>query len=110
MVIVGFAFDRGSFNAYANGRLVANTVHSSPADGFEAYLAEAQWPRFLLDLRNPSSPAAATLLGERRTIWAIGALWNEANQLADHRYPVVLRSAFDILVYFRDTTASRLRR
>ncbi len=110
MVIVGFAFDRGSFNAYANGRLVPNTIHSSPADGFEAYLAEARRPRFLLDLRNPSSPAAAALLGERRTIWTIGALWNEANRLSDHRYPVVLRSAFDILVYFQDTTASRLRR
>jgi erythromycin esterase len=109
MVIIGFDFRRGSFTAISGGRLTANTIAVSPANGYEEFFAQAGYPRLIVDLRNPSSAAAAEYLAQRRSLWAIGSLW-DGTRPDDFRYTTVLPQAFDIIIYIEETTASRVRR
>ena len=108
MVVVGFAFDRGTFNAVSRSSLGPQTIASSPPYGYEKFFATAGQPRFLLDLRRPP-PVAAQFLAQSRPIWRIGALYDEWNAPWYYRWTLPLDAAFDLIVYFETTTASRLR-
>ena len=109
MVVVGFAFDRGTFNAVSpQSGLGPQTIGSPQFGGYEQFFATAGHPRFLLDLRRPP-PVAAQFLAQPKSIWSIGAGFNELQQPRFYRSTLSLDAAFDLIVYFETTTASRLR-
>lgn len=106
MVVFGFSFLRGEFTAVQgqNG-LRTLSVRGSRPGGWERFFQKAGKPRFLLDLRDVRSPAAARTLSESRTLWLIGAAWNDE---ATSRWPIAPPKAFDVMIYIEDTTASHV--
>ena len=103
MVVLGFAFNRGSFQAIGarGGGLQNFTVAPAPAGSFDALLATAGLPLFALDMR--SAPPS---LGEARQTRQIGAVFSnetEANYLARVSAP----SIFDAILFVENTTAAR---
>jgi erythromycin esterase len=109
MVVFGFAFDKGSFNARGNEGLTAYYVGGAPSDGWEdTFLAKAGKPRFFLDLRNVSSPAVAEILQSHRTMWIVGAVFASGTVLQSHRWRVRMAFAFDVIIYIESVQASRL--
>ena len=110
MFVVGFAFDGGTFNARSRPQSGPRpqTTPPSPPGGCEEFFATAGQPRFLLDLRRPP-PVAARFLAQRRSIWFIGSVYDESLPTEFYRWAPPLDAAFDLLVYFETTTASRLR-
>jgi erythromycin esterase-like protein len=109
MVIFGFAFHQGSFQAIEYGKgLREFTVGSSPEGSLDAALSGARIPLFALDLR-PTESAAA----EVRDWWrlphatrSIGAVYSDAggptyfaNQVAPDTY--------DVLLFVEKTTQAR---
>ncbi len=119
MVIFGFDFDHGSFNAigmlgydsptdYINLGLAAQTIPAGPDDGWEKFFATANRPRFFLDVRNPSSAEAKTYLAGRQKMWFIGAGWNGIYRY--YRPYTALPDRYDVIIYVQTTTASQLRR
>jgi erythromycin esterase len=103
MVVLGFAFNRGAFQAIGarGGGLQNFTVSQAPAGSFDSLLATANIPIFALDMRN----APATLREPRQTR-QIGAVFSndtEANYLARVSLPTV----FDAILFVENTTAAR---
>jgi erythromycin esterase len=109
MVIFGFAFHQGSFQAIENGKgLREFTVGPAPEGSLDAALSGAQIPLFALDLRSTESAPA-----EVRDWWrvphqtrSIGALYADAggpmyfaNQIAPETY--------DVLLFVEKTTQAR---
>jgi erythromycin esterase-like protein len=105
MVVFGFAFDRGSFNAYNGGVLRANTVRSW-SGGAEEVLRSARHPRMFVDLRDIGSTAAAGYFRANRTLWQIGALFETE---AGARVATPVARAYDVLIWIEEVSASRLR-
>jgi erythromycin esterase-like protein len=103
MVVLGFAFNRGSFQAIGarGGGLQNFTVAPAPDGSFDALLSTAGIPLFALDMRN-----APPALRETRQTRQIGALFSnetEANFLARVSAP----SIFDAILFVENTTAAR---
>ena len=103
MVVLGFAFNRGSFQAVrtGGGGLQNFTVASAPAGSFDALLASAGIPIFALDLRN--APPALRETRPTRQIGAMFANETEANYLARVSPPAI----FDAILFVENTTAAR---
>ncbi len=103
MVVVGFAFNQGSFRAVevGVGKIRDFTVPPAPADSLDGALAAARLPLFALDLRK----APPWFLQERKSR-QIGAGFSEGNADA---YLMAIRpaAAFDALLFVDTTTASR---
>lgn len=103
MVVVGFAFNQGSFRAVevGVGKIRDFTVPPAPADSLDGTLAAARLPLFALDLRK----APPWFLQERKSR-QIGAGFSEGNADA---YLMAIRpaAAFDALIFIDTTTASR---
>jgi erythromycin esterase len=116
MVVFGFSFYEGSFNAYAydtaTGSYGALTEHPAgplPADSVEGYLHNAGIPRFFLDLREMSSEAAGSAwLGTPHWLRFVGAEYDPELPPEDYAFWVSLPKAFDVLIYFDETTPSVL--
>lgn len=109
MVVFGFAFDNGWFNARGNEGLTAYRIYGAPSDGWEkTFFMKAGKPRFFLDVRSPSSKAAAEFLQSHRTMWIVGALWVSGSVLQAHRWPVGLPITFDVIIYIESVRASTL--
>jgi|GEM_PF-2076305 len=111
MFIIGFTFRSGSFRAVliVGSATLGHRVHVSQqplAGSYEHYLASADMPRMLIDLRQiaPGSPATDWLIGPR-PLRAIGSVYNE---LTPERWytDVKLTEMFDLLIYFQDTRHS----
>jgi erythromycin esterase-like protein len=103
MVVMGFAFNRGSFQAVGarGGGLQNFTVGPAPSGSLDALLGAAGIPLFALDLRN----APAWLRAERPTR-QIGSMFGsetESNYLMRMSAP----AAFDVLLFVENTTAAR---
>ncbi|MGD2178895.1 MAG: erythromycin esterase family protein [Anaerolineae bacterium] len=118
LVVFGFSSYGGAFNAldydtatdsYAG--LTAHQAGPSVPNSYEQYLHSAELPRFFLDLRRitADSPAGSWLL---RPHWLhfVGATYDRQSRPEDNAYVVVLPEAFDVLVYFDETTPSALLR
>jgi erythromycin esterase len=105
MVVFGFSFLRGEFIARGQNGLGTQSVSGSRPGGWERFFQKAGKPRFLLDLRDVRSPAAARTLAEWRSLWLIGAVWNDGGK---DRWPIAPPRAFDVVIYIEDTTASHL--
>ena len=110
MVVFGFDFASGSFNAYpydlqtntATGSLTHFEVELPPSDSYEYIFQAASLPRFFLDMREPPS----WLLGPLR-FRSIGAVYDQSSPLTYYA-PVPLPSMFDVLIYFQHTSPSTL--
>jgi erythromycin esterase-like protein len=114
MVIVGFDFYAGEFNAMAwkNGQpaggLRTHRVDAPPSGSYEAYFHSAGMPRMILDLRGIDDGSSATSwLAGPRMMRSIGAAYDDAMP-ANYLYPARLPKEYDVIVYFENTTPSRL--
>lgn len=108
MVIAGFAFDRGSFNAFGPNRFGVYSTYPYPPGGWEEYFREAGYARFVLDLRNPlRSPEAKTFLAQSRRMWAIGSVWMPDN-MNNNRWGAQLSTAFDVIIYIESVTPTTI--
>jgi erythromycin esterase-like protein len=103
MVVLGFAFNRGSFQAIGarGGGLQNFTVGPAPGGSFDALLGGAGIPLFALDLRN----APAWLREERlsRQIGAVFATETASSYVTRLSAPAI----FDGILFVENTTAAR---
>jgi erythromycin esterase len=106
MVVFGFVFDRGSFNAINEGVLRANRVES-PATGVEVALRGVA-PLMIVDLRNIGSTEARNYFAQPQSHWMIGAVFQGST--ATYRSRASLKDSYDALIWIEDTTASKLLR
>jgi erythromycin esterase len=110
MVVLGFAFNRGSFQAIgrANGRstsLQQHTVGPADADSFDATLAGAHIPVFALDLRHPTPGSVASWLDSvQRTRW-VGAVFDPGTPEM-YMTSFTPRRTFDAVLFVDSTTAA----
>ena len=100
MVVFGFAFNQGSFQAVAmgeGGRLKDHTVPPAPAGSLDATLAASGIPLFALDLRlAPKSGPVAEWLSAPHKTRSIGAMYPDGEpfafmgELAPENYNAIL--------------------
>lgn len=104
MVVFGFLFYQGSFNA--GGKTFH--VDAPPIDSYESFFHEAGLPRFFLDLRSVKTGAVAS-------DWLF--VPHPFRQIGGSYHPGVMQSGFltaalarvfDVVVYFQDTSPSLL--
>jgi erythromycin esterase len=115
MVVVGFTFQRGAFNASGIDSATRRTTPFGPQEvlppvpgSYEAYLSLAGLPRYMLDLRpGLTDGAVAEWFGESRWIRSIGWAYDRNNVAATTQL-IVLPEAFDVIIYFEESTPSRL--
>jgi len=108
MVVCGFSFDEGSFQAVGLGdRLQDFLVGPSPPDTLDSALAETGLPLFAVDLRkaNGNETVHRWLSIAHRTR-TIGAVYNEL--LPPSTYlPQVIPDNFDVIFFVKRTTPAR---
>jgi len=105
MVVFGFAFDQGSFQAIDQGSGLRNfTVTAAPAGSLDATLAASGIPTFALDLRHvPADSSAAAWLKEPHKTRSIGAVYSEAS---NYFYELSPQANFDAILFVNHTTAA----
>jgi erythromycin esterase-like protein len=108
-VVVGFATGTGTYTAVANmgtpqSKLQRDNVLQAPPEGsVESFLASADIPSFVLDLRRAitTSPGSSWAT-EQRMIRSIGA-----GAMDQQFFPVVVNDIFDLIVWQAATSASQ---
>jgi erythromycin esterase len=110
MVVLGFAFNRGSFQAMSGGGGVMSgnarrprsfTVGPASKNSFDGLLASAHIPLFVLDLRHAPTP-----LREVRPTRLIGSAF--ANEMESQFFArVSAPTVFDAIVFVESTSAAR---
>lgn len=104
MVVLGFACHQGRYTAVGDKGLGSHDIQAPPPGSVESYFHSTHLPRFILDLRKASTEAPESQwLTQPIRFRSIGAL---AIEQQFHPYNVSM--AFDALIYFEKTTASRL--
>lgn len=108
MVVFGFAFNQGSFQAVERGKGLHDfTVAPAPAGSLDATLAATGIPLFALDLRSaPKSGPVATWLSQPHKTRSIGALYSE-DAAAQFFWETNILKSFDLLLFVEKTTAAR---
>lgn len=108
MVVFGFAFNQGSFQAVERGKGLHDfTVAPAPAGSLDATLAATGIPLFALDLRSvPKSGPVATWLSEPHKTRSIGAVYSE-DAAAQFFWETNILKSFDVLLFVEKTTAAR---
>jgi hypothetical protein len=109
MVVFGFAFNQGSFQAMAQGGggLKDHTVPPAPAGSLDATLAASGIPLFALDLRQaPKSGPVTEWLNDHHKTRSIGALYPEGDPFAFMRDQVAPEN-FNVILFVEKTTAAR---
>ena len=103
MLVLGFAFNRGAFQAVGarGGGLQTFTVGPAPAGSLGALLGTAGIPIFALDLRN--APPALHETRPSRQIGAVFASEAESNYFRRMSAPAI----FDAILFVENTTAAR---
>jgi len=108
MVVFGFAFHQGSFQAVESGKGLRDfTAPPAPAGSLDATLAASGIPILALDLRQlPKTGAVGQWWNEPRKTHNIGAMYSEAS--ADN-YLQAMRAqeSYDALLFVEKTTAAR---
>ena len=109
MLVFGFGFNQGSFQAreQVGGLLRDFTVRPAPADSLDSTLAATGIPLFALDLRDaPKTGPVATWLSEPHKARSIGSMYSEDS---DGQYLFELKAAqsFDAMLFVEKTTAAR---
>lgn len=115
MVIFGFMFYSGSFNAFTMNKpsqrnLTVHHVEPPPENSYEYYFHSTAMLRLFLDLRGiqPGSPATDWLV-EPHSFRSIGKGYDESNPLLFFQV-AALPQVFDVIIYFQDTSPSVLWR
>jgi erythromycin esterase len=109
MVVFGFAFNQGSFQAIdmGGGGLRPFTVASNDPGSLDATLASAGLPIFALDVRNaPATGPVATWLNQPHATRWIGSGFQDGTS---QRYlaNIVAPKTFDAILFVDKTTAAR---
>jgi len=107
MVVCGFSFDEGSFQALEKGKgLRQFTVGPGGADTLDGVLAATGQPLFAVDLRRaPAGSAVARWLESPQKMRSIGAWYRENMQGGG--FAEVIPRDFDVLFFAKHTTAAR---
>jgi len=108
MVVFGFAFNQGSFQAIERGKGLRDfTVSPAPAGSLDATLAATGIPLLAIDLRKiPKASPVGTWWSQPHKSRNIGAMYatDMDNQfLIDMKAP----ESFDVLLFVEKTTAAR---
>ncbi|MGH6814817.1 MAG: erythromycin esterase family protein [Hyphomicrobiaceae bacterium] len=109
-IVVGFAFDRGSFQAIGSAGLMSHTVPPMPEGSLDAALAKAGIPIFALDLRTvPAAGPVSDWFASKPASRSIGALYDaaRADEFLARSDP---RHDFDLLMFVETTTRARPNR
>jgi len=106
MVVCGFSFDQGSFQALQRGKgLRQFTVGPAIPGSLDAALAAAGIPLFAVDLRAaPSSGAVAEWLNTPQPMRSIGAIYSDSAPEA--YFGLVSPHSFDVILFVKYTTAA----
>jgi erythromycin esterase len=116
LVVFGFSFYGGAFNAYdydtatnSYDGLKAHQVGPLAPNSYERYLHSTESPRFFLDLRQiTTDSSASSWLLKPHWLRFVGAGYDRESKPEDNAFVVVLPEAFDVLIYFDETTPSIL--
>ena len=107
MLVVGFAFDHGSFRAIDTAKKALTEHTAAPLDegSFDHVLATSGPPLFVLDLRAATGDARRWL-DSALPMRSIGAVYNDAapKSFVSHIHP--LRS-FDAIFFVNETTSAK---
>lgn len=108
MVVFGFAFNQGSFQAVEPGKELRDfTVPPAPTDSLDATFAAAGIPLFALDLRDtPKTGPVATWLNEPHKTRSIGASYSP-DSAAHYLLDMSVKQSFDVMLFVEKTTAAR---
>ncbi len=108
MVVFGFAFNQGSFQAIERGKGLRDfTISPAPAGSLDATLAATGIPLLAIDLRKiPKGSPAETWLSQPHKSRNIGAMY--ATDM-DNQFLIDLKApdSFDVLLFVDKTTAAR---
>jgi len=107
MVICGFSFYEGSFQAVVPHRgLQTVLVGASPSDALDAAFADTGIPLFAIDLRKtPKNKAVKKWLAQPQKIRSVGAVYDEVH--AENYFEHVLPGCFDVLLFIKWTSPAR---
>jgi TonB family protein len=108
MVVFGFAFNQGSFQAMESGKGLHDfTVPPAPPGSLDATFAATGIPLFALDLRDaPKSGPVATWLSESHKTRSIGAVYSQ-DSAAQYLWEMNAPQSFDVMLFVEKTTAAR---
>ncbi len=108
MVVFGFAFNQGSFQAIEQSKgLHSFTVPPAPAGSLDATFAAAGIPLFALDLRAiPKTGPVAEWFNQPHQARSIGAIFSDSTA---EQYLINLNAtqSFDAMLFVEKTTAAR---
>lgn len=107
MVVFGFAFNQGSFQAVEQGKGLHDfTVSPAPSGSLDATLAATGISLFAIDLRKvPRNSAVETWLSQPQKSRNIGAMFS--NDMGRFLVGVPALKSFDALLFVERTTAAR---
>jgi erythromycin esterase len=109
-VVVGFAFNQGSFQAIRlEGGLANHTVPPAPEGSLDRTLAAVNIPALILDLTTVPAGPIADYLAARPQSRCIGAVYS-AEDTQRYWQSGDPRSAYDLLAFIERTTAARPNR
>jgi erythromycin esterase len=107
-IVVGFAFNQGSFQAVRGGvGLIDHTVLPAPEGSLDRVLAAADMPACLLNLATaPATGAVADWLASQPVSRSIGSVYSseQADRFLEASDP---RPLYDVLAFVETTTAAR---
>jgi erythromycin esterase-like protein len=109
MVVFGFAFNQGGFQAISQEKKMLKdfSVPPAPAGSLDATLAAAGIPILALDLRQaPHTGPVADWLGEAHKTRSIGAIYPEDQPFA-FLFPQKAQGAFDVILFLDKVTPAR---
>jgi erythromycin esterase-like protein len=108
MVVFGFAFNQGSFQAVEVQKSRHDfTVPPAPDGSLDATLAATGIPLFALDLRRiPKEGPVAEWWNQAHQTRSIGALFSDA-QAANYLFNQTVQKSYDALLFVEKTTAAR---
>jgi erythromycin esterase len=114
-VTIAQTFSAGSFNAVfqnsvgAIGALTTHVATGSTSASVEALLDATGRDRAIFDARSMKvSGTPGFALRNRLTMRLIGSTFNPAAALEQYQAPMILPDDFDIIIWFRNASASRL--
>ena len=109
MVVFGFAFNQGSFQAVEESKRVLRdfTVPPAPVGSLDATRAATGISLFALDLSDaPKTGPVATWLSEPHKTRSIGSMYSE-DSAARFLFELKARQSFDAMLFVEKTTAAR---
>ena len=100
---IGFVVGRGEYSAWAEGELGIHRLQAPPPGSIESFFAKTNAPRLILDVRGANPDADDShWLTETRMFRHIGAVATDTQFSPEN-----MVRQFDVLVYFRDSAATR---